>query len=60
MMLNGFYVLAWAALIIGGAILIPRAVAHDRLWRELDSLDDEGLAAFLDENPDMLDWRGWR
>jgi hypothetical protein len=58
--MNGLYVLVLAATIVGACYFIPRAVAHDRLWRELDSLDDEGLAAFLDENPDMLDWRGWR
>lgn len=58
--MNGIHFLVFAFTVFGAVYFIPRAVAADRLWRELDGLDDEGLAAFLDEHPDMLDWRGWR
>ena len=58
--MNGLHFLVFAATVFGAVYFIPRAFAADRLWRELDSLDDEGLAAFLAEHPDMLDWRGWR
>jgi len=58
MMLNGLYVLAVAATIIGAVVLIPRALAHDRLMFMLDNLDDEELAAMEDEFPDLLArWR---
>ena len=57
MMLNGLYVLAWAALIVGAAFWIPRAVRHDRVMSSLESLDDEELAAALAEFPDLLDRR---
>jgi len=60
MMLNGLYVLAVAATIIGAVVLIPRAIAHDRLMFMLDNLDDEELAAFLAEFPDVLDRRWWK
>ena len=58
MMLNGLYVLAVAATIIGAVVLIPRALAHDRLMFMLDNLDDEELAAMEAEFPDLLArWR---
>ncbi|QWY79682.1 membrane protein [Arthrobacter phage Persistence] len=55
MMLNGLYVLAWAALIVGAAIIIPRAMRHDRIMAALENMDDEELAAVLEEFPDILD-----
>jgi hypothetical protein len=54
-MLNGFYVLAWAALIVGAVIMVPRAIRHDQIMTALESLDDEELAAVLEEFPDILD-----
>jgi hypothetical protein len=60
MMLNGIYVLAWAALIVGAVFLIPRAIRHDRLLAEIEGLDDEELAAALKEFPDLLDYRQLR
>jgi hypothetical protein len=57
MMLNGFYVLAWVALIVGAVFWIPRAVRHDRVMATLESLDDEELAAALADFPDLLDRR---
>lgn len=57
MMLNGLYVLAWAAVIAAAVYYIPKAIRHDRLMFELDNLDDEELAAALDEFPDLLEWR---
>jgi hypothetical protein len=55
MMLNGFYALAWAALIVGAVIMIPRAIRHDRIMASLESLDDDELAVVLEEFPDILD-----
>jgi hypothetical protein len=55
MMLNGFYALAWAALIVGAVIMIPRAIRHDRIMAALECLDDDELAAVLEEFPDILD-----
>ena len=58
MTLNGLYVFAWVAVIIGAVVFIPRAIAHDRLMWELDNLDDEELAAMEAEFPDVLArWR---
>lgn len=58
--MNGFGFLVFAATVFGAVYFIPRALAADRLWRDLVSLDDEELAAYLNEYPDVLDWRGWR
>lgn len=60
MMLNGIYVLAWAALIVGAAVWIPRAIRHDRMLAEIEGLDDDELAAALQEFPDLLDYRRLR
>jgi len=58
MTLNGLYVFAWVAVIIGAVVFIPRAIAHDRLMFMLDNLDDEELAAMEAEFPDLLArWR---
>jgi len=56
-MLNGIYVLAWAAVIAAAVYYIPKAIRHDRLMFEIDNLDDEELAAALAEFPDLLEWR---
>ena len=60
MSLNGLYVAAWVVLILAAVRYIPRAVAADRMWLVLQNMDDEELAAYLDEHPDVLDWKGWR
>lgn len=57
MNLNGLYVLAWVALIVAAVHYIPKAIRYDRLMFEIDSLDDEELAAALEEFPDLLEWR---
>ena len=57
MMLNGLYVLAWAALIVAGAVWIPRAIRHDQVLAEIEAMDDDELAAALDEFPDLLERR---
>jgi hypothetical protein len=55
--MNGFYVLVLAVTIFGVVYWIPRAIRHDRIMAVLDNLDDEELAAVLDEFPDLLEWR---
>ena len=60
MMLNGLHFLVFAFVIVGGAYFIPRAFAADRMWLTLQNMDDEELAAYLEEYPDALNWRGWR
>jgi hypothetical protein len=55
MTLNGFYVLAWVALIFAAVRFIPRAIKHDLVIRELENLDDDELAAIQAEFPDYLD-----
>jgi len=60
MMLNGLYVLAVAATIIGAVVLIPRAIRYDLVLDAMHDLDDEELAAFLAEFPDVLDRRWWK
>lgn len=59
-MIHGLHFLVFAATVFGAAYFIPRAFAADRLWVTLQNLDDEELAAFIEENPDVLNWRGWR
>jgi hypothetical protein len=49
--------LVLAFIIVGGTILIPRALRYDRWAFQVDNLDDEELAAALKEFPDLLDWR---
>lgn len=47
-------------LAIGFAVAIPWAIRHDRWVIELANLDDEELAAALEQFPDLLDWaRKW-
>jgi hypothetical protein len=58
--MNGLHFLVFAATVFGAVFFIPRAFAADRLWRELDSLDSEELAAYVEQYPDVLDWKGWR
>lgn len=58
--MNGLQFLVFAATVFGAVYFIPRAFAADRLWLTLQNLDDEELAAFTAEYPDVLDWRGWR
>jgi len=53
--MNGLYVLAWAVVIMGAVIIIPRAIRHDRNMAALENLDDEELAAVLEEFPDVFD-----
>ena len=60
MMLNGLYVLAVAATIIGAVVLIPSAIRYDLVLDAMQDLDDEELAAFLTEFPDVLDRRWWK
>lgn len=55
--MNGFFVLVLSATIVGAVYWIPKAIRHDRIMFALDSLDDEELAAALDEFPDLLEWR---
>jgi len=47
-------------LAIGFAVAIPWAIRRDRWYCELSTLDDEQLAAYVEQYPDVLDWRGWR
>ena len=54
MILNGLYALAWVAVIVGAVYWIPRAIRHDRNMAALEALDDEELAAVLQEFPDVL------
>jgi hypothetical protein len=58
--LNGLYAAAVVAVIFGAVVFGGRAFAADRLWLTLQNLDDEELAAFTKEFPDILDWKGWR
>jgi hypothetical protein len=60
MILNGLYAAAVVAVILGAVVFGGRALAADRLWLTLQNLDDEELAAFTEEFPDILDWKGWR
>jgi len=57
MTLNGLYVFAWVAVIIGAVIMIPRAIRYDLVMSAMEDMDDEELAAFLDEFPDAIRWR---
>jgi len=54
-MINGFHFLVFAAVIFGIVYVIPRAIKHDLVMRDLERLDDEELAAVLAEYPDYLD-----
>lgn len=53
-MIHGFHVLILAVTFIGAAILIPRAIAHDRRMAVLERLDDEELAACIEVDPDYI------
>ena len=52
--MNGFFVLVLAATIVGAVFYIPRLIAIDLVMAEMESLDDEELAAILAEFPDYL------
>ena len=54
-MINGFHFLVFAAVIFGIVYVIPRAIKHDLVMRDLENLDDEELAAVQAEFPDYLD-----
>ena len=55
--MNGFHMLVLAFIIVGSTILIPRALRYDRWAFDMDNLDDEELAAALEEFPDLLERR---
>ena len=55
--MNGLHFLVFAFVIVGAVFWIPRAVRHDRLMASLEALDDEELAAALEQFPDLLDRR---
>ena len=55
--MNGFHILVLAFIIVGGTILIPRALRYDRWAFDMDNLDDEELAAALKEFPDLMQRR---
>jgi len=57
MMLNGLYVLAVAATIIGAVVLIPRAIRYDLVLSAMEDMDDEELTVFLEEFPGAVRWR---
>jgi hypothetical protein len=52
--MNGFHILVLAAVIVSAVFFVPRLVAIDRVFAEMDALDDEELAAILAEFPDYL------
>ena len=52
--MNGIFVLVLAATVVGAVFFIPRLVAIDRVFAEMEALDDEELAAILAEFPDYL------
>lgn len=52
--MNGLYVLAVAAVIVGAAYWIPRLMRLDDVLADMDNLDDEELAAVLAEFPDVM------
>lgn len=52
--MNGFHVLVLAAVIVGAVFYIPRLISIDRVFAEMEALDDEELAAVLAEFPDYL------
>ena len=52
--MNGFFVLVLAATIVGAVFYIPRLIAIDLVMAEMESLDDEELAAVLAEFPDYM------
>lgn len=53
-MITGLHFLVFAATVFGAVYLIPRAIRHDRNMAALERLDDEELAAVLEEFPDIL------
>lgn len=52
--MNGFYVLVLAVTILGAAYAIPRLMRLDAVLADMGDLDDEELAAVLQEFPDVL------
>ena len=46
--MNAFYVVVLAATIVGAVYFIPRAVQYDRAMAELEHLDDQSLAAAME------------
>lgn len=57
--MNGFFVLVLAFTIVGAVYWIPKAIRHDRIMAAIEALDDEKLAAALEEFPDLLDRGRW-
>ena len=54
--MNGVHFLVFAFTVFGATYWIPRLVRHDRNMAALERLDDEELAALLEEFPDALNW----
>jgi hypothetical protein len=54
--MNWFFVLVLAFTIVGGSVLIPAAIRHDKLLREMEALDDEPLAAAASEAWNRGEW----
>lgn len=52
--MNGLYVLAVAAVIVGAVYWIPRLMRLDDVLADMDNLDNEELAAVLAEFPDVM------
>jgi hypothetical protein len=44
---------------IGFGVAAVQAIRYDRWVREMESLDDEELAAVLAEFPDIFDRKAW-
>lgn len=55
--MNGLHFLILAAVIVGAAYIVPRLMRLDMVLADMDNLDDEELAAALQEFPDLLEWR---
>jgi len=55
--MNGFYILVFAATIVGAVYYLPRAIRHDKWLRDLEALDDEELEAALRAYPDLFERR---
>lgn len=54
--MNGFHILVFAFVIVGGLYFIPRAIAHDRNIAALESLDDELLAVEASDAWNRGEW----
>lgn len=60
MRLDGLYVLAVVVFIFAAVRYIPKAFRYDYWAININNLDEEELAAALEEFPDLLDWRARR